>query len=78
VSRLAVRRLSSLAPGERDRILARATAAIFDEELRASVGAIVEEVRHDGDAAVARALARDWPKSRAWYRTNSPPVVRSG
>jgi histidinol dehydrogenase len=56
--RLAVRRLAELAPDERARIRARATAAIFDDELRASVGAIVDEVRRDGDAAVARALAR--------------------
>jgi histidinol dehydrogenase len=58
VGRLAVRRLASLPSDERARILARSTAAIFDEELRRSVAAIVEEVRHEGDVAVSRALAR--------------------
>lgn len=58
MGRLAVRRISALAPDERARILARATAAIFDEELRRSVAAIVHDVRRDGDAAVSRALAR--------------------
>lgn len=58
MGRLAVRRISALAPDERARILARATAAIFDEELRGSVAAIVDDVRRDGDAAVSRALAR--------------------
>lgn len=58
MARLAVRRLSSLAEDERARIIARSTAAIFDEELRASVNAIVDDVRAEGDAAVSRALAR--------------------
>jgi len=58
MGRLAVRRLSSLPDDERARILARSTAAIFDDELRRSVGAIVEDVRRDGDVAVSRALAR--------------------
>src|SRR2546427_2354562 len=58
MGRLAVRRLSSLPDDERARILARSTAAIFDEELRRSVGAIVEDVRREGDVAVSRALTR--------------------
>jgi histidinol dehydrogenase len=58
VARLAVRRLASLGADERASILARSTAAIFDEGLRQDVAAIVEEVRRDGDAAVSRALAR--------------------
>jgi len=58
MGRLAVRRLSSLSDDERARILARATAAIFDDELRRSVAAIVEDVRREGDVAVSRALAR--------------------
>jgi histidinol dehydrogenase len=55
---LAVRRLRDLDPAERRRILARATAAIFDPGLVASVRAIVEDVRTRGDAAVCEALAR--------------------
>ncbi len=58
MGRLAVRRLSTLPADERARILARSTAAIFDDELRRSVGEIIEDVRQDGDAAVSRALAR--------------------
>src|SRR5438105_3458105 len=58
MGRLAVRRLSSLPDDERARILARSTAAIFDEELRRSIGAIIDDVRRAGDAAVSRALAR--------------------
>jgi histidinol dehydrogenase len=57
MGRLAIRRLSSLADDERAYILARSTAAIFDEELRRSIAAIVEDVRRDGDAAVSRALS---------------------
>src|SRR5437660_12421655 len=58
MGRLAIRRLSSLSSDERDYILARSTAAIFDEELHRSVCAIVDDVRLHGDAAVSRALAR--------------------
>jgi histidinol dehydrogenase len=55
---LAVRRLRDLDPAERERILARSTAAIFDPELVAGVRAIIEDVRARGDAAVCDALER--------------------
>jgi histidinol dehydrogenase len=55
---LAVRRLAELTPDERQRLLDRATAAIFDGELMASVREIVEDVLAHGDEAVVRALAR--------------------
>lgn len=55
---LAVRRLERLAPEERQRLLDRSTAAIFDPELVAGVREIVEDVRAHGDEAVVRALAR--------------------
>jgi histidinol dehydrogenase len=55
---LAVRRLADLDGEERARILARATATIFDPELMDGVREIVEDVRAHGDAAVCRALAR--------------------
>ncbi len=55
---LAVHRLSDLAPETRRRILDRATAAIFDEELARGVREIIRDVREHGDAAVVRALAR--------------------
>jgi histidinol dehydrogenase len=58
MSRLAVRRLSALSEEERRLILARSTAAIFDDELRSAVDEIVREVRQDGDAAVSSALER--------------------
>src|SRR5437870_3884221 len=57
MGRLAIRRLSLLSCDELAYILARSTAAIFDEELQRSIGAIVDDVRCDGDAAVSRALA---------------------
>lgn len=43
---------------ERWALLHRGRSAIFDDDLRRSIAALVEEVRRDGDAAVARALAR--------------------
>ncbi|MGH3117433.1 MAG: histidinol dehydrogenase [Gaiellales bacterium] len=58
MSRLAVRRLGSLSEEERDFILARSTAAIFDKNLRRGIAEIVDDVRRNGDAAVVRALAR--------------------
>lgn len=58
MARMAVRRLRDLAPDERERLLRRATEAIFGPELVAGVREIVEDVREHGDEAVARALAR--------------------
>ena len=55
---LAIRRLDQLTPEQRGRLLDRATAAIFDPQLVASVREIVEDVRAHGDDAVVRALAR--------------------
>ena len=43
---------------ERELLLGRGQSAIFDKDLRRSVGEIVEDVRLHGDAAVLRALAR--------------------
>jgi histidinol dehydrogenase len=58
VGTLAVRRLAELASEERQRLVQRATAEIFDPELNRAVREIVEDVRENGDAAVCRALAR--------------------
>ncbi len=55
---LSVRRLRDLESSERQRLLARATAEIFDPDLNASIRTIVEDVRVSGDAAVVRALER--------------------
>ena len=58
MGKLAVYRLREMATEDRRRMLERATAQIFDEELNRSVREIVEDVRVHGDAAVCRALAR--------------------
>lgn len=55
---IAVRRLATMAPDERRRLLDRATAEIFDAELNEAVREIVDDVRAHGDEAVCRALAR--------------------
>jgi histidinol dehydrogenase len=55
---LTVRRLDQLSAEERKRLLDRATAAIFDPQLVASVREIVDDVRAHGDDAVVRALVR--------------------
>src|SRR5215212_1673060 len=55
---LRLMRWSEMSDADRARLVARGVAAIFDEELRAGVGEIVDDVRRDGDAAVIRALAR--------------------
>ena len=55
---LAVRRWSSLEPAERERLLARSTAAIFEPALMASIEAIFRDVAERGDAAVLEATAR--------------------
>ncbi len=55
---LAVRRWSSLDRAERERLLARSTAAIFDPALMASIEAIFRDVAERGDAAVLEATAR--------------------
>lgn len=55
---MAVRRWSQLDEDGRAQLLGRGRDKIFDPELRASVGEILEDVRAHGDAAVVRALAR--------------------
>jgi histidinol dehydrogenase len=55
---LAVRRWEALSDADRRMILARSTAAIFDDELHRGVAEIVADVRDHGDAAIVRALAR--------------------
>lgn len=42
----------------RSALLERGLGAIFDPDLRTSIGLLVEDVRHHGDEAVCRALAR--------------------
>lgn len=58
MSALTIRRWATVSDDERRILLARSTASIFDEELHASVAAIVADVREHGDDAVVRALAR--------------------
>ena len=55
---MAVYRLEQMNECDRERIMARATAAIFDSALNDSVREIVEDVRAHGDEAVCRALER--------------------
>jgi histidinol dehydrogenase len=55
---LTLRRWRDLDAAERDRIMARATAGIFDPKLMASIGEIYADVAARGDAAVADATAR--------------------
>ncbi len=55
MSILAVRRWSSLEPAERERLLARSTAAIFAPELMAAIEAIFRDVAERGDLAVLEA-----------------------
>jgi histidinol dehydrogenase len=55
---LAVIRWREASEPERRRLLGRGVEKIFDPELRASIGEIIEDVREHGDAAVGRALKR--------------------
>lgn len=55
---LAVRRWADLDPGEQARLLARSTAAIFDDALQASIEDLFADVRNRGDAAVLDATER--------------------
>jgi histidinol dehydrogenase len=55
---LAIRRWSSLEPAERERLLARSTAAIFEPALMASIEAIFRDVAERGDAAVLAATTK--------------------
>ena len=55
---LAVRRWADLPTAERERLLARSTAAIFEPSLVASIEAIFADVRTRGDAAVIDATQR--------------------
>src|SRR3954447_4440760 len=49
---------SELSTDERELLVGRGLSAILDDDLRRSVGEIVEDVRLHGDVAVLRALAR--------------------
>jgi histidinol dehydrogenase len=55
---LAVRRWSELDTVERDRLLARSTARVFDPQLVASIERIFADVRARGDLAVSEATGR--------------------
>jgi histidinol dehydrogenase len=55
---LAVRRWADLDSGEQARLLARSTAAIFDDALQASIEDLFADVRKRGDAAVLDATER--------------------
>ena len=55
---MSLHRLAQMSADDRSRLLARSTPEIFGEELNASVRAIIEDVRLNGDTAVARALER--------------------
>lgn len=52
---------SAMDETERVALCARGLDAIFDEDLKASIGRIIDDVRAHGDEAVCRAL-RDWDK----------------
>ena len=49
---------SSLSEDQREAVIIRGLARIFDPKLRAEIGELIEDVRLHGDAAVARALQR--------------------
>jgi histidinol dehydrogenase len=53
-----VRRLADLSTAERERLLARSTARVFDPQLWAAIRTLYDEVERDGDAALVRALER--------------------
>ena len=55
---LQVRRWAELDERGRDALLRRGLDDIFDDELRRSIGALIDDVRTRGDAAVCDALAR--------------------
>ena len=55
---MAVYRLAEMRPEDHRRIMARATAEIFDEALNDSVREIIEDVRLRGDEALVGALER--------------------
>jgi histidinol dehydrogenase len=50
---------SAMAEADRAALCARGLEAIFDADLKASIGRIIDDVREHGDEAVCRAL-RDW------------------
>ncbi len=58
-----MRRMTWAAMDERERaaVCSRGLEAIFDADLKAAIGRIIEDVREHGDEAVCRAL-RDWDK----------------
>jgi histidinol dehydrogenase len=58
MSVLRVQRWAAMSDRERDALCARGLDDIFDPALRASIGALIDDVRQRGDAAVCDALAR--------------------
>ena len=57
MTHLAIHRLATISTEDRRRIMARATAEIFDATLVTQVGELVADVRARGDAALIDALA---------------------
>ena len=55
---LRTRRWADIDNADRDALFGRGLDAIFDPELRASIGRLIDDVRTRGDAAVCDALAR--------------------
>ena len=55
---LRVRRWKELDDRERDALFQRGLDAIFDDDLRRAIGALIADVMARGDAAVCDALAR--------------------
>jgi len=55
---LRVQRWSNMDESARDALFARGLDDIFDPALRASIGALIDDIRDRGDAAVCDALAR--------------------
>lgn len=51
----------AMAEADRAALCSRGLEAIFDEDLKRSIGRIIDDVRANGDEAVCRAL-RDWDK----------------
>jgi histidinol dehydrogenase len=77
---VAVRAWSSLDLAQRERIMARATAAIFEPALVAAIEELFEDVRQRGDDAVRDATARfdgvDGPAYRPWVTDEEIDAAR--
>lgn len=53
-----VQRWAEMTSSQRAQLMDRGLGDIFNPELRSSIVDLLEQVRHDGDEAVCRALAR--------------------